>query len=237
MTISYTVRPLFDNESCTWTYLLIDNSTRKAAIIDSVIEQTERDLLLISELDASLEYIMETHIHADHITGASVIKEHTGAKIVYGDNANVEGADIKIEDNATLLLGQTTITAISTPGHTSCSICYLVEGAAFTGDTLFIRGCGRTDFQEGSAKMLFDNVRDKLFTLPDETTIYPGHDYKGMLCSTIGEEKAHNPRLKMDNNREDFSRIMDNLNLPYPEKIDIAVPANLKVGALDSKSA
>jgi glyoxylase-like metal-dependent hydrolase (beta-lactamase superfamily II) len=174
---------------------------------------------------------METHVHADHITAASYLKKETGAKIVYSNESEVDRADIKTTDGDKLQLGETEIISLSTPGHTNCSVCYHLDGSVFTGDTLFIRGCGRTDFQKGSSEKLFDSIREKLFTLPDSTIVYPGHDYKGMIYSNIREEKEHNPRIKMDISRDGFIQIMDNLNLPHPKKIDVAVPANLKAGA------
>lgn len=232
MNDSYIVRVLLDEESATRTYLLIDKATNKAALIDSVLEQVERDLNLIDEMGLVLEYAIETHVHADHITGASALKEKTKAKIVYGVASNVEGADTMLSDGDELSLGQTTIRVLTTPGHTNSCTCYYVEGALFTGDTLLIRSCGRTDFQEGSPETLFDNVRNKLFTFPDDTLVYPAHNYKGMFSSTIGEEKQYNARLKLENSKEDFVRIMDSMNPPLPKKFDIAVPANLKAGRI-----
>lgn len=228
--ITYTVRPLFDPESSTWTYILTDRQSGKAAIIDPVIEQVERDHRLLQEMGVRLTFILETHVHADHITGATKLKHLTGAAIAYGAANKVAGADRLLADGETFELGATTITTLFTPGHTAGCVSYAVPGAVFTGDALFIRGCGRTDFQEGSAATLYDSVRGRLFTLADTTVVYPGHDYKGMLCSTIGEEKKHNPRLKMENSREQFVAIMNSLKLSDPKKMDIAVPANLRAG-------
>lgn len=232
MPITYTIRPLFDHESSTWTYILIDNETKKAAIIDSVAENAERDLKLLAEMGLAVSYVMETHIHADHVTGASRIKDKTGAAIVLGATAkaSAKGADIFLGDGEGLMLGKTAIKALATPGHTDSCTCYLVNRAVFTGDTMLIRGCGRTDFQQGNAGRLYDNIHQKLYTLPDATRIYPAHDYKGMLYSTIGEEKRHNPRLKLENNRNDFIRIMNDLKLDPPQKIDIAIPENTEMG-------
>lgn len=232
MPITYTVRPLFDDESSTWTYILIDNETKKAAIIDSVAEKAERDLQLMAEMNLAVSYVLETHIHADHVTAASRIKDKTGAVIILGAGARAyaKGADIYLDDGEGLMLGKTAIKALATSGHTDSCTSYLVNSAVFTGDAMLIRGCGRTDFQQGNAGRLYDNIHRKLFTLPDETRVYPAHDYKGMLYSTIGEEKLHNPRLKLENSREDFIRIMDELKLDPPKKIDIAVPENTELG-------
>ncbi len=231
---SYTVRPVLDPETFTWSYIIVDKATKEALIIDPVLEHVDRDLKLMEEMGVKLTRVLETHIHADHITAASQIKDRMPEiEIVYGEGAtnHVDGGDFFINDGEDIHLGQTTIKALKTPGHTPCSTCYVIDGAVFTGDTLFIRGCGRTDFMEGSSEDLFDNVREKLFTLPDDTIVYPCHDYKTMLCSTIGEEKEHNPRLKMRNTKEQFVQIMkDAANTDYPDKIDIAVPANKKAG-------
>jgi glyoxylase-like metal-dependent hydrolase (beta-lactamase superfamily II) len=227
---SYYVRPLIDQESSTLTYIIIDKKTRDAAIIDPVIENFKRDMGLIKELGVRLKYIFETHVHADHITSASKLKTKTGAKIVYSKNAGVKEADINLQNGDEINIGTTKVKALYTPGHTDTCLSYLFKGAVFTGDTLLIRGCGRTDFQAGNANTLYESVTKKLFTLPDDTLVYPGHDYKGMICSTIGEEKINNPRLKAANSRGDFVKIMNGLNLPYPKKMDIAVPANKKAG-------
>lgn len=230
---TYEIRPLHDSESATWTYLLIDKATRKAAIIDSVAENIERDLRLIAEMKLAITYIMETHIHADHVTAAAQIKSKTGAPIVLGAGAKsaTDKADIYLDDGVGIMLGETAIKALSTPGHTDSCTSYLVNGAVFTGDALLIRGCGRTDFQQGDAGRLYDSVHKQLYSLPDDTRIYPGHDYKGMLLSTIGEEKVYNPRLRLENSRDDFIRIMKELKLDPPKKIDIAVPENIELGA------
>lgn len=232
MTNTYIIRPLFDEESYTWTYIVMDKSSMKAAIIDSVAEQHNRDLKLLEEIGATLSYIFETHVHADHVTGASLLKEKTGAQIALGACAknNVSGADIFLEDGEDIIMGSTTIKALATPGHTDCCTSYFTGDSVFTGDTLFIRGCGRTDFQVGNPATLYKSIHEKLFTLPDDTRVYPGHDYKGMLYSTIGEEKKHNPRLKLENSEENFINIMNNLKLDSPKKMDIAVPANMELG-------
>jgi sulfur dioxygenase len=174
---------------------------------------------------------LETHVHADHITGGYLIREKTGAKIGMGKGANLACADRLFEEGDEVSFGDYHLKAISTPGHTdSCTSYYLKNYCVFTGDTLLIRGCGRTDFQQGSSERLFQNIREKLFKLPDETLVYPAHDYKGRMASSIGEEKQFNPRLKLSNSKEQFVEIMKNLKLDQPKQIHIAVPANLRCG-------
>lgn len=223
-------RPLFDYETYTYTYLIADLSSKTAALVDSVLEQTDRDLQLIKELGLTLRYALETHIHADHITGASRLRELTGCLGVVPKGAEVACADRFLEDGEILQLGEIPIQAIATPGHTDSHMAYLVNHThLLTGDALFIRGCGRTDFQSGNAGALFDAVTDRLFQLPDETLVYPGHDYRGQTVSTIGEEKAFNPRFK-GRTKAEFINYMASLNLPDPKKIAEAVPANLQCG-------
>ncbi|MCB0419612.1 MAG: MBL fold metallo-hydrolase, partial [Bdellovibrionales bacterium] len=217
-------RQLFEPETSTYTYLLADEETREAVIIDSVIETAERDLTLIRELGLNLKYILETHIHADHITGAHLLRKETGAQTVVSSTAPVKCADKFLEDGEAVKFGKYELKSIYTPGHTDTCVSFLVDDKLFTGDALLIRGTGRTDFQKGSPETLFKSIREKLFTLPDETYIYPGHDYKGRTVSTVAEEKKFNPRLNMSMSQEDFVEIMNNLNLPNPKKIDVAVP-------------
>ena len=221
-----------DDRAESRTYIIADRDSGKAVIIDSIIENVERDLKKIKELGLTLTYAIETHVHADHITGASMLKDRTGAKIVYGGGAekDVKGADMFLHDGQELRFGNTALKAIATPGHTEGCTSYSLPGAVFTGDTLFINGNGRTDFQGGSAETLFDSVRRKLFTLPDDTMIYPGHDYNGMISSTIGEEKKFNERLNLSVSREKFVEIMNARKIPRPPKMDIAVPANMQAG-------
>lgn len=222
-------RQLFDQESCTYTYLIADNQTREALLIDPVKEHTNRDLQLIQELQLQLKYLLETHVHADHITGAGLIRQTTQAKIVSGAPAGVQNSDIAIEDGRELFFGQQSIRALATPGHTDACFSYYTNGLLFSGDALLIRGCGRTDFQNGSAAQLYDSVTTKLFTLPDDTLVYPGHQYDGQTVSTIQEEKQHNPRLGQKTKQE-FIAIMAALKLPLPQKINEALPANLNCG-------
>ncbi|WP_108649904.1 MBL fold metallo-hydrolase [Dongshaea marina] len=223
---SLQLRQLFDPESCAYTYLLIDSVTSAALLIDPVREQLDRDLRLIEELGVQLMFTLETHVHADHITSSGQIRQQTGAKIGFSAAANIAGADISLKEGDSLPLGQHQIRAIATPGHTSGCTCYYVDGMLFSGDTLLIRGCGRADFQEGDPGALYDSVTKKLFTLPDETRVYPAHDYNGRTMSSIGEEKRWNLRLGQGRSREAFIEIMNHLNLPLPKKIKEAVPAN-----------
>jgi sulfur dioxygenase len=215
----------------TYTYLLGDSETREAVIIDPVLERTDRDLKLIEELGLKLKYILDTHVHADHITGSSDLKKATGAKIVLGENTCVDCADILLKDGNALTFGSHTLKGLSTPGHTEGCMSFYTEGMVFTGDALFIRGTGRTDFQGGSSETLFESITEKLFTLPDDTIIYPGHDYRGVTLSYIGEEKQFNPRVGAGISKGDFVAIMESLNLPNPKKIHEAVPANQVCGA------
>jgi glyoxylase-like metal-dependent hydrolase (beta-lactamase superfamily II)/rhodanese-related sulfurtransferase len=223
---SLCVKQMFDRSSCTYTYLLVDPKTHEGAIIDAVEERLERDLKIISELGVELLYIIETHIHADHVSSAGLLRQLTGAKIVYSQYAAVKAIDIEVNDGDVLPLGQFNIKAIETPGHTNGCMSYYVDGRVFTGDTLLIRGCGRTDFQQGNSKDLYDSITKKLFSLADDTVIYPGHDYNGNTWSTIAEEKKWNPRVGQQKSQADFIQIMSELKLGLPAKIYQAVPAN-----------
>jgi glyoxylase-like metal-dependent hydrolase (beta-lactamase superfamily II) len=223
-------RQLFDRETSTYTYLIADPETKEAVLVDPVLEQVERDYKLSQELGLTLKYCLETHIHADHITGTGKLRQLTGCEGIAPEKANVACADRQIRDGEILTVGAVKIEAIATPGHTECHFAYLVNGdRVLTGDALFIRGCGRTDFQSGDAGTLYDSITQKLFTLPEETLVYPGHDYRGHCVSTIGEEKQFNPRLA-GKERDSFIELMNNLNLPDPEKIMEAIPANIKCG-------
>jgi len=227
---SLVLRQLFDQDTWTHTYLLFDSENGEGIIIDPVKEKVQRDLGILKELNVKLKYVLETHVHADHITGADDLRRETGAKVYYGKNAGVECADGSLADGEELSFGQFKVKALSTPGHTDGCLSYMVENMVFTGDALFIRGTGRTDFQQGSSETLYNSINSKLFALPDDTLVYPGHDYKGMWVSTIGEEKQYNPRVGGGKSLNEFIDIMNNLNLANPKKIDVAVPANLKCG-------
>lgn len=220
-------RQLFDRESCTYTYL-VAASTGEALIIDPVLEHTEQYLRLLAELDLQLKFTFDTHVHADHVTASGLLAEKTGASIVMGEKSKAQGIT-PLKDGEVLSVGDLKFTVLYTPGHTDDSYCLLMSDRVFTGDTLFIRGTGRTDFQHGSSAEAYQSIIEKLLTLPGETLVYPGHDYKGMTVSTISEEKRFNPRLQI-NSAAEYAAIMDNLNLPKPNKIDIAVPANLHCG-------
>ncbi len=224
------LRQLMDRDTCTYTYLLIDRDTRQGVIIDPVTEQLERDLKLIREMGVELLYVLETHVHADHVTSAGMIRQQTGAKIVYGSAAGVEAIDVAANDGDVLTFGQYEIKVLATPGHTSGCVSYYIDQMVFTGDALLIHGCGRTDFQQGDPEKLYNSVTQKVFTLPDETIVCPGHDYNGHMSSSVGEEKQWNPRLGGGKSRAEFIEIMHNLNLALPKKINEAVPANMECG-------
>ncbi|MGB7275487.1 MAG: MBL fold metallo-hydrolase [Geitlerinemataceae cyanobacterium] len=223
-------RQLFDPETSTYTYLIADSATQTAILVDPVLEQVERDRQLLEELGLTLKYCLETHIHADHITGTAKLREATGGLGIVPENAKAKCADRLMKDGEVLELGDVKVEAIATPGHTDSHNAYLVNGThLLTGDALLIRGCGRTDFQGGDAGMMYDSISQRLFALPDETLVYPGHDYRGNTVSTIGEEKQWNPRF-VGRDRREFIEFMANLNLPNPKKMMEAVPANQRCG-------
>ncbi len=234
-------RQLFDPETSTYTYLLGDPRTREAALIDPVRRLVDRDLQLLSELRLNLVYAIDTHVHADHITGASVLRRRTGCKTVVSQAAGCEDADVQLVDGDELRVGIYGLEARATPGHTNTCMTYVLAdlSRAFTGDTLMIRGCGRTDFQSGDARQLYESVQDSIFSLPDDTLLYPGHDYKGRTVTTVREEKVFNPRLGGGTTEDEFEQLMGELKLSYPRKIDVAVPANQRGGYLpgDEKEA
>lgn len=221
---------LFEQETSTYTYLIADEQTKEAALIDPVLETVDRDLKLVTELGLKLKYVLDTHIHADHITGAGAIRQKTNAQTGVSAESQVGCADLLLKDGQELFLGDKKITVLATPGHTNTCLTYSFENMIFTGDSLLIRGCGRTDFQQGSSDRLYDSVHGKLFKLSDDTILYPGHDYRGQTASTIGLEKKFNPRLSIDTTRESFKKIMSELKLANPKKIHEAVPANLTCG-------
>ncbi len=224
------IRQLFDNNSSTYTYLVWDQATREAAIIDSVRERFERDLQLIKELELNLKYALETHVHADHITASGLLRETLGCKIGVHARVGSDCPDTKFSDDHSLLLGDQSLEVIYTPGHTDTDVCYLGDGVVFTGDILLIHGSGRTDFQSGDAARSYDSITGRLFTLPDETLVYPAHDYNGFTCSTIGEEKRFNPRLGGGRSREEYIHMMQSMELEKPKLIDLAVPGNQACG-------
>jgi glyoxylase-like metal-dependent hydrolase (beta-lactamase superfamily II) len=225
-------RQLFDPETSTYTYLLADDASREAVLIDTVREQFERDLTLLRELELSLRCTLETHVHADHVTAAGRFRESLGSRVVVGAASGVANADVALQEGDTVRFGAHSLEAWLTPGHTEGCVTYVCReaGMAFTGDALLIRGCGRTDFQQGDAMTLFGSVREKIFSLPGPTLLYPGHDYRGRTVTTVSEEKRFNPRLGLDRSEAEFVAIMKDLALALPTKIDIAVPANLVSG-------
>jgi sulfur dioxygenase len=232
-------RQLFDQESSTFTYLLADEETREAALIDPVLEQAERDLEIVSQLDLTLVHVLDTHVHADHVTGAARLREKTGARTV-ASRAGAPCADLRVDDGDVIRFGGVALRVLSTPGHTDDSVSYLLvdpaaterpAGRVFTGDALLIRAAGRTDFQNGDAGQLYDSITRALFTLPDDLRVYPAHDYRGRMVTTIGEEKRWNARIA-GRSRAEFIAVMEALHLPEPKRIREAVPANRVCGRL-----
>ena len=227
-------RQLFDRESCTYTYILADEDTREGVIIDPVRELLDRDLELLRELNVHLTWVLETHVHADHVTSSGQLRDRLGARTVVSRRGGAECATMQAKHGDIIQFGKHRVEVRATPGHTSGCVTYVVHDGhmAFTGDTLMIRGCGRTDFQEGDARQLYASVHDEIFTLPDAYKLFPAHDYKGRTVTTVAEEKHFNPRLGGGRTVDDFVEIMDQLKLSYPGKIDIAVPANQLCGWL-----
>ena len=223
-------RQLFHQDTSTFTYLLWDLDTREGVIIDPVREQFEGDLCLVGELGVRMVYALDTHVHADHVTSLGMLREEMRLQTAVGEPSGVPCADIMLNDGYTLRFGRHTLTALATPGHTDACTSFKVKNMVFTGDALLIRGCGRTDFQQGDPEMLYQSITQKLYTLPDETLVYPGHDYNGKSVSTIGEEKQYNPRIPATQTESDFTELMNSLNLPRPKHIDEAVPANMGCG-------
>lgn len=221
---------LFDIESSTFTYILTVPGSNEAVIIDPVDHHCERDLRHLERLRLRLVYVLETHAHADHITSAGKLRELTGAQAAVPSGCGIAPAELQLNDGDVIRFGNgEEIKVMHTPGHTRGSVSYVWRGNVFTGDTLLIDGCGRTDFQGGSSDALYDSVTSKLFALPDETHLWPGHDYKGQAVSTIGWEKRHNARLA-NRSREEFNELMSELNLPKPKLIDVAVLVNQNLG-------
>lgn len=225
-------RQLFDDVSSTFTYLLADEHKKEAILIDPVFSQAKRDLALIDELGLTLKLAADTHAHADHITAAWLLKQKTGCKIASARAIGAEHVDVPLADGQEFGVAGVTLRAISTPGHTDGCMSYILadQSMVFTGDALLIRGCGRSDFQQGSAHKLFESITSKLFSLPDSCLVYPAHDYHGRSVSTVGEEKAFNARVGGGANETDFVEYMNAMKLPHPKKIDEALPANLRSG-------
>ncbi|QCG99117.1 MBL fold metallo-hydrolase (plasmid) [Azospirillum sp. TSA2s] len=227
-------RQMFEPESSTYTYLFGCRDTGQAILLDPVMETVERDLALIQQLGLRLAYTLDTHIHADHISSACRLRSLTGCKVAYPAMDGLPCADIGIAEDKPLTMGTLAFKPLHTPGHTDTHHCYLIDRGdtlrVFTGDALLIDGCGRTDFQNGSSEALYRSVREKIFTLPEDTLVYPSHDYQHRHVSTVLQERERNPRLGDTKSLEEFTGIMAKLNLPYPRKIDIAVPANRLCG-------
>jgi glyoxylase-like metal-dependent hydrolase (beta-lactamase superfamily II)/rhodanese-related sulfurtransferase len=232
VTTSIILKQLFDSTSGTYTYLLFDEATRQALLIDCVYEQHERDLALIRELELDLLACLDTHCHADHVTGAWLVKNALRCDYMASRHSGIAPLDRGLVEGDEVRFGSRALAVIETPGHTDGCISLLLDDKSmvFTGDSLLIRGCGRTDFQQGSAHRLYHSIRHKLFALPDDCVVYPAHDYSGRMSSSIGEEKRLNPRIGGAANEEDFVGFMENMQLPHPKKLDIAVPANLQAG-------
>ena len=223
-------KQVFDKKSSTYTYLIASSKGREALIIDPVLENVEVYIKLLDELDLKLVKVIDTHIHADHVTGASKLKDITKCVTIMGDHTPADTVEIKVRDDDYINLDNLKIKAMYTPGHTSDSYCFLMNNYLFSGDTLLINGTGRTDFQNGNAKDSYNSIFNKLLTLPEETFLYPAHDYKGEKVSTIGKEKKHNPRLQV-NSVDEYVDIMNNLNLKKPAEIETNVSRNINLGA------
>ena len=224
-------KQVFDQKSSTYTYLIASAKGREAVIIDPVIENVDSYITLLNELDLKLVKVIDTHIHADHITGASKLKKVTNCSTIMGEHTPADAVEVKVKDEEIIKIDQIEIKAMYTPGHTSDSYSFLMDKYLFSGDTLLINGTGRTDFQNGSSKDAYNSLFNKLLKLPDDTVLYPGHDYNGKLSSTIGKEKQHNPRLQVEN-VDQYIEIMSNLNLSKPKMIDHNISKNLKLGKI-----
>ena len=223
---------LFDTKSSTYTYIISSGKGREALIIDPVIEHTDEYIKILDKLKLKLVKVLDTHIHADHITGLNELNKRTNCIRVMGENSKSEVIDLKVKENEKVKLENIELKAIYTPGHTDCSYSYLMNDRVFTGDTLLINGTGRTDFQNGSSEDAYDSLFNKLLKLPKKTIVYPAHDYNGKKFSTIENEINNNPRLQVKS-KEEYSEIMNNLNLANPKMMDIAVPANVRGLTLD----
>jgi sulfur dioxygenase len=222
-------RQLFDGASGTYTYLLASRRRGEALIIDPVLEKVERYIQLIAELDLKLVKAVDTHLHADHITGLGALRDRTQCITVMGERSNVDVVSMRLAEGDKLTIEGVGLDVLYTPGHTDDSYSFRMQDRVFTGDTLLIRGTGRTDFQNGDARAQYDSIFNKLLRLPDETMVFPAHDYKGDSVSTIGEEKAFNPRLQVKS-VDEYAALMAKLSLPNPKMMDVAVPANMRVG-------
>ncbi len=222
-------RQLFDSQSGTYTYLLASRAGGEALIIDPVLEKVDRYIQLINELDLKLVKAVDTHLHADHITGLGALRDRTRCITVMGEHSKVDVVSMRLREGDKLTIDGVALDVLYTPGHTDDSYSFRMQDRVFTGDTLLIRGTGRTDFQNGDPRAQYDSIFNKLLKLPDETLVFPAHDYKGETVSTIGEERAFNPRLRVKS-LDEYVALMNGLNLPNPKMMDVAVPANMRVG-------
>jgi sulfur dioxygenase len=229
-------RQLFDSTSGTYTYLLASRRGGEALIIDPVLEKVDRYIQLVNELDLRLVKAVDTHLHADHITGLGALRDRTHCVTVMGERSKVDVVSMRLAEGDKLTIEGLALDVLYTPGHTDDSYSFLMRDRVFTGDTLLIRGTGRTDFQNGDARAQYDSIFNKLLRLPDETMVFPAHDYKGETVSTIGEEKAFNPRLQVKS-VDEYAELMSKLNLPNPKMMDVAVPANMRVGLAQEEIA
>jgi len=230
-------RQFFDTDTCTYTYLLACKSSKRAILIDSVASNITHYIEVLNQLQLTLVYSLETHVHADHVTAASLLREQLGSKSIVHRDAGAMCADLLVTDGVELQVDDIKIKVLHTPGHTSGCMSYLVADRLFTGDSLLINGCGRSDFQQGDSTTLYQSITEKIFTLPPDTLVYPGHDYHGQRVSTIAQEIALNPRLGQQKTLAEFIDIMQNLDLPYPKHIDHALPANQACGAENTETS
>ena len=222
-------KQVFDQKSSTYTYIIASAEGREALIIDPVLENVEDYIKILNQLNLKLVKVIDTHIHADHVTGAGKLRDKTKCVTIMGEHTPTDAVEVKVKDDEIIKLDKLNFRALYTPGHTSDSFCFLMDNYLFSGDTLLINGTGRTDFQNGNSKDAYNSIFNKLLKLPEETLLYPAHDYKGQTVSTIGREKRSNPRLQVKN-VDEYIEIMNNLNLKKPEKIDYNVENNLKLG-------
>ena len=225
-------KQLFDDKSSTYTYIVASGKGREALIIDPVIEDTSNYTKILNELELKLVKVIDTHIHADHVSAMAELKKRTNCQTVMGEHSKSEVVSLKVKDNEKISIDGINLEALYTPGHTDDSYCFAMKDRIFTGDTLLINGTGRTDFQNGSSSAAYDSLFNKILKLPEETLVYPAHDYKGNKFSTIGNEKKNNPRLQV-NSAAEYANIMDNLKLANPKMMDVAVPANIKGQTLE----
>jgi glyoxylase-like metal-dependent hydrolase (beta-lactamase superfamily II)/rhodanese-related sulfurtransferase len=232
-------RQLYDTKSSTYTYLVADPATKEAALIDPVFEHARRDAALLRELGLTLRYTLDTHVHADHVTGAWLLKESTGSRIALAAASHANGVDVPLEHGDKIHVGGRYLQARATPGHTNGCMTFVLDDSsvAFTGDALLIRGAGRTDFQQGDAHTLYRSIVEQIFTLPDDCVLYPAHDYRGLTCSSVAEEKRFNPRIGGARSETDFAGYMANLGLGHPKQMDVAVPANMLCGHIEAADA